>query len=441
MGKKILSMLVGTVMVGSIALPAYVSAAEVPTCFGRRATLVGTNRDPLKSVELNGTKGNDVIVGLRGADTINGRGGDDLICSGGGSDYIKAGAGNDKVKGGKVADTIYGGRGRDRLWGDEHSDSLDGGPGNDRLFGGRGFEDLMGGLGDDLMDGGVDYDRAQFWNSSEGIEANLDAGTATGQGQDQLVSVEGLVGSHHDDVLTGNDFSNDLQGGEGDDVIYGLGSEADGGFDILRTAGGSNLLDGGDGPDFASYNLAPWPVDADLSAGTVTYDLGSDTLVGIENLFGSRESDTLVGNDEDNVIVGNWGDDVLDGKGGMDEIGFMDSWEPVTANLATGTSDGGERSGVDTFVNFENLSGSVWADLLTGNDEDNLIWGGSHNDTLVGLGGNDVLRGGRGTDDADGGDGIDECEAETHNCEFTVLSRIGTLGLPFAGSSAWRRGL
>jgi hypothetical protein len=51
-----------------VAVP--VSAA--PTCFGKRATIVGTNRDRTRPVELQGTSRNDVIVGLRGPDIEEG---------------------------------------------------------------------------------------------------------------------------------------------------------------------------------------------------------------------------------------------------------------------------------------------------------------------------------------------------------------------------------
>jgi Tol biopolymer transport system component len=420
------------------SLPAVtVPASAAPTCFGKKATIVGTNRDPLKSDELNGTGGNDVIVSLAGSDVINGRAGDDLICGGGGDDLIKAGAGNDKVKGGGLADTIYGGGGHDRLWGGGRSDALNGGPGNDRLFGGPGYESLMGGPGDDLMDGGADYDTAEFWDSPRGIQADLRTNTATGQGQDRIESVEGLVGSDFDDVLFGNDLSNDLQSGAGDDMVYALGSDGDGGIDILRSAGGINVLDGGPGQDIVSYNITPWAVAADLSAGIATYETGTDTLIGIEHLTGSKENDTLIGNDEDNIIFGNAGDDTMDGRGGIDEVAFDESRMPVTADLGAGTADA-DWWGSDTFVNFENLAGSAYSDTLIGDGGDNLIRGWGRNDILVGLGGNDVLLGFAGTDDADGGDGIDECEAEVHNCEVVVPSATGALAPSFSSRTDWR---
>lgn len=102
------------------------------TCFGKRATLCGTNgRD-----RLTGTRQRDVIVGRGGNDIINGRGGDDRICCG--EDTLLGGKGKDEVRGDEGQDRLVGGKGRDTLRGGEGNDTLVGGPGDDRLNGGLG---------------------------------------------------------------------------------------------------------------------------------------------------------------------------------------------------------------------------------------------------------------------------------------------------------------
>lgn len=60
-----------------VLLPA-TPASAAPTCFGKRATIVGTPGDD----RLVGTGGRDVIVGRGGDDVILGRGGRDRICGG-----------------------------------------------------------------------------------------------------------------------------------------------------------------------------------------------------------------------------------------------------------------------------------------------------------------------------------------------------------------------
>lgn len=116
-------------------------------CFGLAPTLSGTEGDDKK---LNGTSGDDVILGFGGNDKIKGRGGNDRICSGDGNDKILAGAGDDQidagngsdvVDGGKGADLLLGGEGDDTIKGKANNDILDGGPGTDKLFGGPGKND------------------------------------------------------------------------------------------------------------------------------------------------------------------------------------------------------------------------------------------------------------------------------------------------------------
>ena len=71
-------------------------AAPKPTCFGERATIVGT---PDKKDFILGTDGDDVIVTWGGADRVHGGDGDDLICVGAGKDRVVGGAGNDRILG------------------------------------------------------------------------------------------------------------------------------------------------------------------------------------------------------------------------------------------------------------------------------------------------------------------------------------------------------
>ena len=65
--------------VSGVAAPAH---SAVPTCFGVRATYVGTSGPD----QFAGSSGRDVIVGLGGDDVLYGMGGNDLICGGPGMD-------------------------------------------------------------------------------------------------------------------------------------------------------------------------------------------------------------------------------------------------------------------------------------------------------------------------------------------------------------------
>ncbi|MEM9352032.1 MAG: cadherin domain-containing protein, partial [Planctomycetota bacterium] len=139
--------------------------------------------------------------------------------------------GNDVGTGDGADDTLYG------LGGD---DQLFGGGGNDSLFGGEGNDLLSGGTGDDTLDGGAGQDTLDLSDATAGVSVDI---TLDGQAQDlgslgtdTLDSIEGVVGSGHDDTfaftqaedgaaytVAGGDGENtiDLSGYNSDDVIVG----------------------------------------------------------------------------------------------------------------------------------------------------------------------------------------------------------------------------
>ncbi|MDR4492303.1 MAG: calcium-binding protein [Candidatus Nitrosocosmicus sp.] len=100
--------------------------ANAPECFGVKATIWMGGDD------VQGTEGDDVIVGGDNDDIIDGLGGDDKICGG---------KGNDTINGGSGLDEISGEEGNDTLYGDSGFDYLDGGSGTDDYGnGGNGYD-------------------------------------------------------------------------------------------------------------------------------------------------------------------------------------------------------------------------------------------------------------------------------------------------------------
>ncbi len=117
---------------------------------------------------------------------------------------------------------------------------------------------------------------------------------------DTLFSIEHVIGSDLNDVLTGDASNNTLTGGLGDDTLEG--------------GGGSDLLDGGAGIDTASYAGATNIVTVNLDTNSATgIDIGTDKLASIENVVGSDQNDTIIGNNNVNVLDGGLGDDTLTG--------------------------------------------------------------------------------------------------------------------------------
>ena len=80
---------------------------------------------------INGSPGNDTLLGGFDHDTINGFGGNDTLSGDDGNDTLNGGAGNDKLAGGVENDLLLGDAGNDTLDGGPDDDTLKGGVGND----------------------------------------------------------------------------------------------------------------------------------------------------------------------------------------------------------------------------------------------------------------------------------------------------------------------
>ncbi|MGK7945323.1 MAG: choice-of-anchor Q domain-containing protein [Microcystaceae cyanobacterium] len=117
---------------------------------------------------IEGTTGNDTLIGTDEPDEINALSGDDLIRAGDGKDVINGEEGKDRLYGDADNDIINGDEDDDFIDGGADNDLLSGGDGNDLVYGGDGNDTLLGDIGndymlgeqgDDLIDGGLGSDR------------------------------------------------------------------------------------------------------------------------------------------------------------------------------------------------------------------------------------------------------------------------------------------
>src|SRR4051812_8085531 len=140
---------------------------------------------------------------------------------------------------------------------------------------------------------------------------------------------------------------------------------------------------------------------------TIYGDWGNDTL------WGGSAADHLNGDDDNDVLVGGGGNDTLDGGGDYDIVSYTSETggQGVVVNLSdvawtygttiyqslTGTDTWGS---LDTYVNVENLEGSVNNDIFNAANSAQAWFfdGGDGDDTLIGGGNDDVLHGGMGND-------------------------------------------
>jgi len=137
---------------------------------------------------------------------------------------------------------------------------------------------------------------------------------------------------------------------------------------------------------------------------------GNDTLTGTDQanvLFGINGNDILHGLGGDDFLDGGAGNDVLDGGDGIDTVGYTNALYGVRVNLSITGPQQTSGGGRDTLTGIENVIGSDFNDVLTGNDGANRLEGGAGRDKLYGGGGNDVLIGGAGADVLTGGAGAD----------------------------------
>jgi Ca2+-binding RTX toxin-like protein len=213
------------------------------------------------------------------------------------------------------------------------------------------------------------------------------------------------TGNTLNNVLTGNSGNNTLTGLAGDDTLNGGG-----GNDTLNGGDGNDLLDGGIGSDTASYASATAAVTVNLGLTTAqnTGGAGTDTLISIENLTGSAYNDILTGNSANNILTGlagndtlnggdgndtlNGGDgnDLLDGGIGSDTASYASATAAVTVNLGLTTPQNTGGAGIDTLLNFENITGSRFNDTLTGNAQANVLDGSVGADVMSGSLSNDT---------------------------------------------------
>ncbi|NES22541.1 MAG: calcium-binding protein [Symploca sp. SIO3E6] len=401
---------------------------------------------------LEGTLGIDKILGFGGNDLLRGYKGHDFLFGGAGNDVLYGGLGHDFLLGETGNDRLYGDDGSDNLDGGAGNDRLDGGDGSDILLGGEGTDHLFGGAGVDYFDGGEGTDTVHFTYDKFAITADLSQNRATYINHagvevvETLVNIENLVGTAFDDVLIGDNGNNWLRGnagidyfdgGEGIDTVnfthenFAVNVDLsqnratyidDAGVEVVETLinienlvgtafndvligddgnnwlqgnGGVDYFDGGEGIDIVSFK-GKFAITADLSQGHATYidDAGVEiveTLINIESLIGTAFNDRLIGDDGNNWFRGNGGADYIDGGEGTDIVIFNEKFA-ITADLsqdrATYTNDAGVEV-VKTLINIENLGGSIFDDILIGDN------------------GNNVLFGSAGIDYFDGGAGID----------------------------------
>jgi Ca2+-binding RTX toxin-like protein len=228
---------------------------------------------------------------------------------------------------------------------------------DNHITGNSGNNVLDGMGGEDVIDGGAGIDTLVFDPSgSDGVAASLLNGKAVGADglYSILFNIENLRGTDFFDILNGGDGKNTIEGGAGGDLLNGNG-----------------------GRDTLSYQHSTASVDVDFKAGTYHGgDAEGDTVIGFENLLGSRHADTLGGSDGANRMEGGRGNDMLTGYGGKDVFVFSARTGHDTITDFSGHDRIDVSASMGLFKDFADLMDHVTTDgdsLLIHHGKDVLI--------------------------------------------------------------------
>ena len=290
---------------------------------------------------------------------------------------------------------------------------------------------------------------------------NLGFGVAQGGDAvgDTLTDIKNLVGSFHNDWLTGDGEDNNLQGGGGNDRL-----EGGDGDDTLIGGDGDDILNGGDGNDTIYGGAGVDNLNGSAGADTLQGGAGDDYLDGgADNdiLEGGAGVDTLQGFTGDDSLDGGAGNDYLYGDDGEDSYIFESGHG---ADKIVSDEDGGnllfraatrfedfifERTfgrvkimvgedsveiqlgtsyGNGRYTLYQGSGDEILGGLIvlgyTGSAEEDVIIGTAQANTIKGEGGNDILYGNAGADTYifSVGDGTDAIIEQVESAGTSIIS-------------------
>jgi Ca2+-binding RTX toxin-like protein len=327
---------------------------------------------------------------------------------------------SDLIVGDKQSNQLFGNDGNDRFKGSQGNDNIDGGNGLDTAdysnlgqsitLSSVGIIEKAGGFGKDqllkvetiIADASVTNNTIDGSQSLPGVSAIVDLEAQTisannvpkyGKLPFTIINFDNVIGTTTNDILAGDDQSNQLFGNDGDDTIDGRGGNdtIDGGGgsdnlagglgdDTFKGSQGKDSIDGGDGFDTADYSKLGKAI-ALSSVGIITKadGFGTDQVFKVETVI----ADASVTNN------------TIDTSQSLPGIS-------ITANLQTQSIsiNNVPKYGTLPFtvINFDNVIGTNESDSITGDSQNNQLVGNDGDDSIIGGQGDDILIGGFGAD-------------------------------------------
>jgi len=355
-----------------------------------------------RGFDLDGTDGNDTILGTGVDDRIDGKGGDDIIAGLDGNDTLIGGAGMDNMLGGLGNDTYVFNAGDGTIVPNGSGLQVDG------LFDEGGDDTVRFNASVDpahlnITDGGNGALRIDYQVFGQPIDRLVIAdGQArsiehfritTADGTKQTLDYEAFIGRHATGSFRGTDAAGvrHVAGGNSDDLLMvaedgAVVSAGQGNDTVHLTAQNATLnVYRGDGADLLSALGANATLRfVDQTVGEIILDRdGNDVVL------------TTTAGDE--ITVAGWlADDGM--NAGLQTVQFVDAaWtgDDIRARLIAGTA------GDDHLVGYgsgDAISAGDGNDTIEGRGGNDQLDGGAGDDLLIGGAGADVLSGGAGTD-------------------------------------------
>jgi len=333
---------------------------------------------------------------------------------------------------------------------------LETGPGSDTLSGDDADNIFRAGAGLNILDGRGGSDTADYTNETAGVTAQLGGTTGAwisvdGRERDYVTNIENIRGGSASDMLAGDAERNRLDGGIGHDTLVGNGGDdhltgsagndsliGGEGNDILHGGIGRNLISGGTGDDTVYFDRSVSQMVVVASDGTdilssadsintvdgVEWYQFTDALLSKSQLvalrdsanYGTENADNLEGTGAAELFYGlagnDWitpggGDYTVNGGDGFDMVSFYNLPDTdgrtnldyrLTIDLPAAVARSHDSSETIQLFNIERITGTVFADFIVGDSNDNELRGLGDYDWFVGSEGNDTIDGGTGRD-------------------------------------------
>jgi Ca2+-binding RTX toxin-like protein len=373
-----------------------------------------------RGFDLDGTEGDDTILGTGIEDRIDGKAGNDLIWGSNGNDVLTGGTGTDGLNGG-LGDDVFNFNAGDAA-------TMDGTPeGMAETLADEGGKDMI------RFAAGIDPQQLVLTDNLDGSLV-IDF-SATGQPLDRLLIADGLSGAiERFEVGAGDSarsYSYTQFVGEFGDGIY-RGTDVEGhqhgsggrGSDDVAVSGGGNYVSGGKGNDVVRAFGLNNTIDYSVGDGTdIVWTNVSGNTGNILRLGGVDASQVRLSLDEARHLV------VTVGESEDDRMVFQrfDANEVLATRPFDGLvfDDQSQLSYAALMRGGFDVNGTDEEEILVGTDVDDRMVGAAGGDWLWGYLGDDMISGGRGSDVLIGGVGNDTYVFEAGDGMDSIVDRDG----------------